>query len=187
MSKWKDIKVLALDIDGVMTRGELLALPDGTLLRIYNAKDTFALRMATMKGLRVVLITGARGEAVVRRFSGLGVKEEDMFLNSRDKAADFRKFCKANYIDPSQVAYIGDDLPDIPLLKLVGKSIAPADAVPEVQESVEYLTDANGGEGCVRWVVEKILKAKGLWSFDGHKYEEAFGVCDSSPDSAANG
>lgn len=187
MPNWKDIQVLALDIDGVMTKGELLALPDGTLLRIYNAKDTFALRMASMKGLRVVIITGARGEAVVRRFTGLGVKEEDMYLNSRDKASDLKRFCSSNNVRPEQIAYIGDDLPDIPALRLVGKSVAPADAVPEVQEAVKYITEENGGEGCVRWTVEKILKAKGLWSFDGHKYEEAFGVCDSSPDRASNG
>lgn len=187
MAEWKDIKVLAVDIDGVMTKGELLACPDGTLLRIYNAKDTFALRMASMKGLRVVVITGARGEAVIRRFTGLGTKEEDLYLNSRDKAADLKDFCRKNGVLPEHIAYIGDDLPDIPVLKLVGKSVAPADAVREVQEVAEYVTEQSGGEGCVRWTVEKILKARGLWSFDGKKYEQAFGVTDSSPDRASNG
>lgn len=187
MAKWKDIKVIAVDIDGVMTKGELLACPDGTLLRLYNAKDTFALRMASMKGLRIVVITGARGEAVIRRFTGLGAKEEDLYLNSRDKAADLKDFCRNNGVLPEQIAYVGDDLPDIPVLKLVGKSIAPCDAVPEVQKAVNYVAPRKGGQGCVRWTVEKILKARGQWSFDGKKYEQAFGVSDSSPDKASNG
>ncbi|MCQ2178199.1 MAG: HAD hydrolase family protein [Bacteroidales bacterium] len=175
MAQWKDIKVLALDVDGVMTRGELLALEDGTLLRTYNCKDTFAIRMATMKGLPVVVLTGAREEGIAVRFRALGVKPGNIFLNCKDKLKYLKEFCRDNGVRLEDVAYIGDDFPDAPVLKMVGKGIVPADASPEAAKAAEYMTTENGGEGCVRWVVKKILKEKGLWSFDPAQYEEVFG------------
>lgn len=174
MAQWKDIKVLALDVDGVMTRGDLLALEDGSLLRTYNAKDTFAVRLAVLKGLRVAVFTGAREKAITVRFTSLGVKEEDIYLNSRDKAKDLKHFCDKNGISPEEIAYIGDDIPDIPALKMVGKAIVPADASPEAAKAAEYMTTENGGQGCVRWVVKKTLKEKGLWDFDAGQYDAFF-------------
>lgn len=186
MTDWKDIRALAIDIDGVMTRGDLLAFPDGTLLRSYNAKDTFALRMASMKGLRVAVITGARGEAVIRRFTGLGVKPEDLYLNSSNKPADLGRFCDRTGLSPDRIAYVGDDLPDLPVMKLVGLSVAPSDAVPEVRNEADVVTEEKGGCGCVRSVVTRILKAQGKWDFDPMEYSRSFSVTDTTPDKTAS-
>lgn len=180
MTDWKDIQVLALDVDGVMTRGYLTALSDGTLLRTYNSKDTFALRMAAMKGLRIAIVSGSRGQAIEKRFLALGVRPEDLCLNSHDKGRDLCDFCERNGYELSQVAFMGDDLPDLPALKLAGISICPSDAVPEVLGIVDHVTEERGGECSVRSVVKKILLAKGLWEFDPSQYKSVFSVTDVS-------
>ena len=180
MTALSDIEVLALDIDGVMTDGGLLAMPDGNLLRVYNAKDTFALRMANMLGLRVVVITGARGEAVTRRFTSLGVRPEDLFLNSKDKLKILRRFCLENGFSIDRVAFVGDDLPDLPAIRESGLGVAPADAVEEVRDAADWVTVQSGGKGCVRAVVQAILESKGQWNFDAGQYECTYASTDPS-------
>lgn len=168
--KLKNIKAFAFDVDGVFTDGSVLATDSGDLLRVHNAKDGFGLRMAVLKGYGTAIITGGNSESVRKRFLGIGVKNEDIYLKSRNKVPDFYDYCKKHNLEPSQVAFVGDDLPDIPILKVCGLAVCPADAVEEVKEVCDYVSLYNGGRGCVRDLVEQVLKIQGNWVFDPVAY-----------------
>ena len=113
-TKLKDIKGFAFDVDGVFTDGSVLVASDGDLLRIHNAKDGFGVRWAFLCGYHIGIITGAYSESVRKRFQGIGI--EHIYLKSRDKMPDFFNFCSKNGITPQEVVFVGDDVPDIPLL-----------------------------------------------------------------------
>lgn len=168
--KLKNIKAFAFDVDGVFTDGTVIATPSGDLLRMHNAKDGFGLRMAVLKGYGTAIITGGYSESIIKRFLGVGIKESDIYLKSRDKVPDFYDYCKRNSLKPEEVAFVGDDLPDIPILKVCGLAVCPADAVPEVKEVCDYVSMFGGGKGCVRDVVEQVLKVQGKWVFDPVAY-----------------
>lgn len=159
--KMKHIKALAFDCDGVFTDGRLTLSEDGYLARTFNARDGFAVQIALKKGLKVALITGAAELSVKKRFNALGVT--DVFLNARDKTEAFYTFLDSYELTPEDVLYMGDDLPDIPLLEKVGLPCCPNDAVQEVKAVSEYISDAKGGDACVRDVIEQTLKVQGLW------------------------
>ncbi len=159
--KLKEIKALVFDCDGVFTDGTFFLHPNGYLSRRFNAKDGFALQLAMKKGLHVAIITGGTDEAIKVRFRNLGVT--DVFLDARDKAAVFQEFSSQYDIKPEEVLYMGDDLPDLPLLKKVGMPCCPNDAVIEVKNVSEYISNIKGGEGCVRDVIEQTLKVKKKW------------------------
>lgn len=159
--KLKEIKALIFDCDGVFTDGTFFLHPDGYLSRRFNAKDGFALQLAMKKGLHVAIITGGTDEAIKIRFRNLGVT--DVFLDARDKAAVFQEFSSQYAIKPEEVLYMGDDLPDLPLLKQVGMPCCPNDAVIEVKNASEYISNIKGGEGCVRDVIEQTLKVQNKW------------------------
>ncbi len=159
--KLKEVKALVFDCDGVFTDGTFSLHPDGYLSRTFNAKDGYALQLAMKKGLRVAIITAGTDEAVKIRFRNLGVM--DVFLNARDKAQVFDEFTKKNDIKPEEVLYMGDDLPDLPLLKIVGMPCCPNDAVIEVKNASKYISNIKGGEGCVRDVIEQTLKVQNRW------------------------
>lgn len=166
MQQWKNIKAFTLDIDGVMTDGNMQTTADCRILRTVNAKDTFALRAAVYKGLKVAVFTGGHGEDLFWRLQTVNIAPEDIHLRCRGKIEYFNEFCERYSLDPSEVAYIGDDMVDIPVIKAAGIGIAPADAAVDVINACDYLCENPGGRGCVREVVEKILRAKGLWNFD---------------------
>ena len=168
------IKAFAFDIDGVMTDGGLLAMSDGDLLRTFNAKDCFAVRMARMHSYPVAVITGGRSESIFRRFTGCCVDERDIYLGSRIKLNDFNTFCSRNSLAPEEVMYVGDDLPDIPVIKACGLGVAPADAIAEVREAADYVSPFNGGKLCFRNVVEMVMKAQGTWVFDEVVYDRTY-------------
>ncbi len=172
--KLKNIKAVAFDIDGVMTDGGILALPDGDLLRVFNAKDSMAIRMAAMNGLHLAVITGANSESIRKRMLYCGVPEEDIYLHSRIKIDDFNDFCRRHCLRTEEVAYLGDDLPDVPVLKAAGLGVAPEDACPEALEAADYLSDIPGGKGCFRDIVERILKAQDKWHLDDAEYKKRF-------------
>ena len=127
------IKAFAFDVDGVLTDGGILATPEGDLLRVFDAKDSFALRMAYMKGYHVGIITGGVSESIRLRFRTCGVSPEDIYLGSRAKIEDFNDFCSRHQLQPDEVMYFGDDLPDIPVMTACGCGVAPSDAVDEVK------------------------------------------------------
>lgn len=168
------IRAIAFDIDGVMTDGGILAMPDGDLLRVFDAKDSFGVRMAKMNGLHTGIITGGSSESIIKRFSVCGVDPDDIYLHSRIKLDDFNKFCHKHSLLAEEVLFIGDDLPDLPVMKACGIGFAPADAVKEVIDAADYVSSCNGGHGCVRQAVELVLKAQGRWHLDDALYKKMF-------------
>ena len=172
--KLKKIRAFASDVDGVLTDGSLICTTEGDLLRQYNAKDGFGLRMAYMNGYGLAIITGGWSQTIVKRLVSSGVKEEDFYLRSRDKVADFYAYCSRKGYRPEEVMYFGDDLPDIPVMQVAGVSVCPADAVEEVKAVADCVSDREGGNGCVREYVEKVMKLRGDWVFDVGCYKKEF-------------
>lgn len=170
----RKIKAIAFDIDGVMTDGSIIAMPDGDLLRVFEAKDSLALRMVSMAGLIPSVITGASSESIRTRMEVCGVKPEDIYLHSRKKLDDFEDFCRRHGLAPEEVMYLGDDLPDIPVIEAAGIGAVPADACHEAKEAADYVSDYEGGKLFFREIVEKVLKAQGKWALDVEVYKKNF-------------
>ena len=170
----KKIKAFAFDIDGVATDGTLLCMPDGDFLRLYDAKDGFAIRMACMNGYHVAVITGGSSESIRKRMIASGIKPKDVFLHCRDKMVEFRQFCERYNLQPEEVMYFGDDIPDVEVMQVCGCAVCPSDAVPEAQKAADWMTDAPGGKGCLREAIEKTLKKQGKWVFDPVVYKQRF-------------
>ena len=169
-----NIRAIAFDIDGVMTDGGLISLPDGDLLRVFNAKDTFAVRTALAKGFEVAVFTGGISESIARRCDTLGIPRENVYMGCRGKITALRSFCESCDLQPSEVLYFGDDIPDIPVLRACGLSIAPADAAEEAKAAAVMVSPYPGGNRCVRHGIEMVLKAQGKWMFDEDKYDQIF-------------
>ncbi len=155
------VKAFAFDVDGVFTDGSMVLSPDGELLRTMNIKDGFVIQLAMRKGYPIAIITGGNSESVRNRFNMLGV--QDVYLNSSKKLDDFTGFCNKYKLEPGNVLYMGDDLPDHPVMEKAGFPVCPKDAVPEIKSISCYVSDRNGGAGCVRDVVEQALRAHGKW------------------------
>lgn len=172
--KLHNIKAFAFDVDGVFTDGSLISTIDGELLRTFNAKDCMAMRMCYMKAFPVAIITGGVSASIVNRFRDLKVPMENIYQKSRDKVVCLNDFCQRYGITPENVAYIGDDLPDIGVMKICGLAVAPADAVPEVKEVCDYVSLYPGGKRVVRDLVEQVLKVHGKWEMDIDQYAAKF-------------
>ena len=169
----KAIRAIAYDLDGVATDGSIIPVgptPED-LVRVFNAKDSFATRVASLKGFIVAVISGGKTEALRSRCLHCGVKEENLFLGVRGKLATFRAFCEQNGLQPAEVAYFGDDVADTQVLRACGFGIAPADAAQEAKDAADYVTKVPGGRGCIREGVELILKAQDKWHFDAERYD----------------
>lgn len=155
------VKVMVLDVDGVLTDGSIVYDSEGRELKCFNIRDGHGIRMALRAGWKVVIMTGRSSPAVARRASELGV---DIVLQGvQDKAAALETLLREQSWSPEEVAYVGDDLPDVPAMRKVGFPVAVSDAVAEVVEAAAYVTSLPGGRGAVREVVEFILKASGRW------------------------
>ena len=174
MTDLTNIRAFAFDVDGVATDGLILCLPDGDLLRQFDAKDGFAVRMAVMNGYPVAVITGGRSESIRKRFLTSGVPADDVYLGSRDKMEDFRRFCARHQLRPEEVMYFGDDIPDIEVIQAAGVGACPADAVEEVRAAADYVSPYPGGRGCLREAIEKVLKLQGRWLFRTDVYKKLF-------------
>ncbi|HWX25754.1 MAG TPA: HAD family hydrolase [Vicinamibacteria bacterium] len=157
----RKIRLLLTDVDGVMTDGTLLLLPGGGEGKSFHVRDGFGIVLAQRAGLRVGILSGRSSEVVSVRAQelGIGVVRQGIL----DKAAAFRDILKEEALDPWEVAYVGDDLNDLPVLSEVGLSAAPADAPLDVRSQVFMVLDAPGGRGCLREFVEAILRARGDW------------------------
>ncbi len=171
---WEKIKAFAFDIDGVLTSDGLLATETGELYRTFCSKDGFAMRMAGMRGYPIAIITGARSTSIRKRFLTCGVEEEDIFLGSRDKMKDFRKFCERHSLVPEEVLYAGDDIPDIAVMQACGIGACPADSVPETLAIADYISPRKGGQEFAREVIERVMKLHGDWVFDVGLYEAKY-------------
>ena len=161
----KKIQLLLMDVDGVLTRGDvfLQSQPDGTALELkaFNAHDGAGLTLMRTLGLRTGVITGRESAALRRRASELGM--EFVYEKSAEKIPAYEDIVRRAGLPEEATAYVGDDLPDLPVLARVGLAVAVANAAPEVMRAAHYVARARGGEGAVREVVELILKAQGKW------------------------
>ncbi len=155
------IKAFAFDVDGVLTDGCLWSMPDGDLLRKHYSRDGYAIRMALEKGYPVAIITGGVSPAVTLRYRNLGVK--DIYDGAREKLPCLLDFCQKYHLDPSEVAFAGDDIPDIPPLQACGLPFCPSDACAQVQRVVKYISPFGGGRGCVRDLIEQVMMLHHNW------------------------
>lgn len=163
------IKAMVFDVDGVLSCDVMNLSPEGDPVRTVNVKDGYALQLAVKMGLNLCIITGARVESVRKRFEGLGIK--DVYIASSVKIRDYNEFTAKYGLQPDEVLYMGDDIPDYQIMQLVGLPCCPADACLEIQSLSKYVSPLAGGRGCVRDVVEQVLKVQGKWLSN----EKAFG------------
>lgn len=162
--KFKAVRAFILDVDGVMTDNTVHVTESGEQLRTMNIRDGLGLKIALRSGFPVCIITGGRSQGVVKRLAGLGV--EHIYTNVDDKWPVFQQFLQMHGLKASEICYMGDDLPDLQILRKVGLSACPSDAVPEVLNTVDYISPIPGGRGCLRDVIEKVLKSQGIKSFE---------------------
>ncbi|MBQ7622600.1 MAG: 3-deoxy-D-manno-octulosonate 8-phosphate phosphatase [Bacteroidales bacterium] len=170
----KAVRAIIFDIDGVMTDGSVLCNAKAEPLRVFNEKDGHGLRMAAMQGYILAVITGGRTEAVRKRMQAYGVPYENVYLHVRNKLAVIKEICNLHSLSPEEVLYMGDDLPDVAALRFAGVGATPCDAVPEALEASNLRSPIGGGKGFVRWTIEQVMKAQGVWRFDVDKYESMF-------------
>lgn len=157
----KNITTFVFDVDGVLTNGTVMATESGELLRSFNIKDGYALQLAAKKGYKICIISGGKGVAMNKRFEALGVA--DVFLGVGDKVEVYQNYLNQYHIQPEQVLYMGDDMPDYQVMQLVGIATCPIDAVDEIKQISHYISPKKGGEAAVRDVIEKVLKVQYNW------------------------
>ena len=167
--KLKKIKILMLDVDGVMTDGRIIMDDEGRQLKNFNVRDGHGLKIIQRYGIEVVILTGRKSEVVNHRAKDLDIKE--VYQGALNKKEVFEKILKKHNLTADFVAYMGDDVIDIPVLRQVGFSVAPIDAVDVVKKSVDYVTKNKGGHGAVRELCEMILQTQGKWPEIAEKYE----------------
>lgn len=156
------VEALVFDIDGVFTEGGITLLPDGDYLRTYSAKDGYAVTYAVTQGLKIFIISGGRGELLRRRFEMLKVAR--IYSNIADKASVLREIEAEEGIDLRRTVYMGDDIPDLEVMGMVGLPVCPSDACSEIVDISVYVSQYPGGRGCVRDIIEQVLRAKGKWA-----------------------
>ena len=163
------IKAVVLDVDGVLSCQTISMDAQGEPQRSINIQDGYAIQLARKMGLRIAIITGGRTPAIRLRYEYLGV--EDIYLGSAVKINTYEDFLKKYDYDNQEILYMGDDIPDFEILKVCGCPCCPADAASDVRDICTYVSHRNGGEGCVRDVIEQVLRAQGKWLSSA----EAFG------------
>jgi 3-deoxy-D-manno-octulosonate 8-phosphate phosphatase (KDO 8-P phosphatase) len=161
LDRLKHVKAFVFDVDGVLTDGSVVLLPDGEQVRNMHSKDGYALQLAVKKGYTVAIITGGSSEAVKKRLNGLGVT--DVYLGSTHKDEAMEDFMASYQLRPDEVMYMGDDIPDLAALLMIGVPCCPADAAPEIKDISVYIAKRNGGQGCVREIIEIVMKSHGTW------------------------
>jgi 3-deoxy-D-manno-octulosonate 8-phosphate phosphatase (KDO 8-P phosphatase) len=164
LSLFKNITTFVLDVDGVLTNGMLLVLNDGQMARQMNIKDGYALQLAVKKGYRVLVISGGASEAVKERLTKLGVAEVHMQVTNKKEL--LQQYMQQHQLVKEEVLFMGDDIPDYQPMQLVGLPCCPADAAMEIRQISRYVSPHAGGAGCVRDVMEKVLKLNGHWDLD---------------------
>ena len=156
-----NISTFIFDVDGVLTNGSVHVTADGDLLRSMSVKDGYALKQAVKQGYTVCIISGGKNEGVRTRLRDLGIT--DIYLGIDDKVEQLDEFFDIYDIKAENVLYMGDDIPDMYPMQLIGLPTCPQDAVPEVKGVSKYISHKNGGEGCVRDVIEQVMKVQAKW------------------------
>ena len=156
------ITTFVFDVDGVLTDGTVSVLTNGEMLRTMNVKDGYAIRSAVDKGYNLCIISGGKNDGVRIRLEGLGIK--NIYLGAKNKIEQLDDYLTSNDIKSENVLYMGDDIPDYPVMKGIGLPCCPQDAVPEIKSISKYISHKKGGKGAVRDVIEQVLKVQGKWS-----------------------
>jgi 3-deoxy-D-manno-octulosonate 8-phosphate phosphatase (KDO 8-P phosphatase) len=158
LEKAKKVKMILLDVDGVLTDGSIIYSSNCGEIKVFNAQDGYGIVRAIELGLKVGIITGRESEIIKRRANELGIS--DLIQNAIDKVKPFEELSKKYGFDKEEFCYVGDDILDIPLLKIVGFSAAPSNARSEVKRIADYVASSSGGNGAVREIIDFILKAQ---------------------------
>lgn len=159
--KLKHITTMIFDYDGVLTGGTVLINTDGELLRTANIKDGYALKHATEMGFRIAIISGGRSQSVKMRMAPLGIT--DVFLEAQDKMKIYKEYIEKHKLKAEEVLFMGDDIPDYPVMKAVGVATCPSDAAEEIKAVATYISFQKGGKGCARDIIEQVMKIQGKW------------------------
>ena len=159
---FKNITTVVLDVDGVLTNGDIILMPGMQPVRKMNAKDGYAMQLAVRNGIRMAIITGGRSPEVKERLQGLGIT--DIYLGASSKMESYEDLKMCYDLTDDEILYMGDDLPDYDIMKIVALAAAPQDAAPEIKSVADYVSPINGGKGCVRDVLEQLLKIQGKWA-----------------------
>lgn len=166
-AKLHEIKAFVFDYDGVISDGNIWSANDTIIVRSGNVKDGYAMQYALRKGYLIAILSGGSGDSIRSRMKMLGV--EDVYLGSHRKKEIFEDFLKDKQLLPEQVLYVGDDIPDYDVMRLAGVSACPADAAEEIKAVADYISHKNGGCGCVRDVIEQVLRLQGQWFHEDAK------------------
>ncbi|MDR2835571.1 MAG: HAD hydrolase family protein [Bacteroidales bacterium] len=158
-----NIKALIFDIDGVLSKSVIIIDEEGNPIRTTCVKDGYILKYAQKQGLKVAIISGAYNESVKKRFLYLDIPEEDIIVKSIRKIIDLEYFMNKYHLKYEEILYMGDDIPDYEILSKVGFPCCPADAVQEIKDVSIYISKLNGGYGCVREIIEQVLKTQNKW------------------------
>ncbi len=161
IEKFRKIKAFVFDVDGVLCNQHIFVFENGQIMRQLHQKDLTALRIAKEQGYEVAIISGGNLGHISPIFKDMGIT--NIFHLSRDKKEDYIEFINLYELEDEEVLYMGDDLPDYQVMRRVGMPTCPKTAVPEVKEIALYVSPFNGGEGCVRDVIEKVLRIKRKW------------------------
>ena len=161
MDLFKNITTFILDMDGVLTDGAVMVMENGLQARRMSIRDGYALQLAVKKGYRLLVVSGANSLPVQDRLNKLGISEVHMAV--LDKKALVEKYIADNNLEVAEILYMGDDIPDLAVMSIVGLPVCPADAVEEIRTISKYISPAFGGNGCVRDVIEQVLKQRNDW------------------------
>ncbi|MEP2935586.1 MAG: HAD-IIIA family hydrolase [Gilvibacter sp.] len=160
-NKLGNISTFVFDVDGVLTNGQVLITTEGELLRSMNIKDGYALKRASSQGYKICIISGGTNTGVTARLNALGIT--DVYLGKHNKMVVLEEYMAMHNLTKDEIAYMGDDIPDIPPLKAVGLACCPQDAAQQVKAVCDYVSHKNGGYGCGRDLIEQVLKVQGKW------------------------
>lgn len=156
-----NVKAFVFDVDGVLSSDTSPLDPNGEPMRTTNVKDGFAIRNAATHGYPIAIISGGKNENIRKRYQQLGV--EFIYLDVKDKNHCFVDFISKTNLLPSEILYMGDDMPDYNVMSQIGIATCPADAVTEIKSISKYISDRKGGEGCVRDIIEQVMRSQGKW------------------------
>ncbi len=163
--KLAHIKTFLFDIDGVLTNGQVAVMASGEFVRYMNTKDGYALQLAIKKGFRVAIISGGNSQPFKQALNSLGI--EDVFLSQSDKLQCYKDYVNEHHLNEDEILYMGDDLPDYEVMQRVGIAACPDNAAHEIKQISIYISNKNGGEACVRDVVEQVMRAQDKWEITG--------------------
>lgn len=166
LSRFKLIKTFVFDMDGVLTDGSVIIDSDNNWLRRMNIRDGYALQLAVRSGFRVMVISGSNSSYVHNRLNQLGIT--DVYMNVKNKEEFLKNIATENGIDLKELLFMGDDIPDYECMKMAGLAACPSDAAVEIKEVASYISPFAGGDGCVRDVIEKVLKLNNKWTLQNN-------------------